>query len=335
MAGEAGAGTIHELVDWLEDQLRHLRAAQVENGLQVDQLRRQIAGIAELVQENDRKVRDVDPKLLPLKGLPDKIRNIEEDAEHIRQAIEANHRDAEGAARLLQAESEYTRQEVGEVIRRVGQASDQLAVIAADVAQSQQAVGQVSQLMQTVQERQREVEALVEQFSLRLERHIEVQRELVEQLRDEWKTYEDERISLVFERLQVVGEMVKRNEELIASVTQEQTIRDEVMQEVGVWRDQHNRLDVRLAALEESAEGVTSALDRLRGQVTLIEGRHSGLGERVAGMRREIAEVVDGVRAEFAKYNQMTEKQRRKQIQVLEQELREMKFHAFRPPEEP
>jgi len=41
------------------------------------------------------------------------------------------------------------------------------------------------------------------------------------------------------------------------------------------------------------------------------------------------------VREEFAKYNAMMEKQRRKQIQVLEQELREAKFHAFRPPEEP
>jgi hypothetical protein len=66
----------------------------------------------------------------------------------------------------------------------------------------------------------------------------------------------------------------------------------------------------------------------------LLEGRHAGLGERVSGIRKDIAEVVDHVRAEFAKYNQMTEKQRRKQIQVLEQELREMKFHAFRPPEE-
>jgi hypothetical protein len=76
-------------------------------------------------------------------------------------------------------------------------------------------------------------------------------------------------------------------------------------------------------------------VDKLHGDITLLEGRHSGLGERVAGMRRDIAEVVDHVREEFTKYNQMLEKQRRKQIQGLEQELREMKFHAFRPPEEP
>ena len=76
-------------------------------------------------------------------------------------------------------------------------------------------------------------------------------------------------------------------------------------------------------------------LDKLHGEVALLEGRHSGLGERVANIRRDIAEVVDHVREEFAKYNAMMEKQRRKQIQVLEQELREMKFHAFRPPEEP
>jgi chromosome segregation ATPase len=102
-----------------------------------------------------------------------------------------------------------------------------------------------------------------------------------------------------------------------------------------VWRDQHSRIDQRLNSLEEAAEAVASEVDKLQGAVTLLDGRHAGLGERVAGIRRDIAEVVDHVRAEFQKYNQLMEKQRRKQIQSLEQELREMKFHSFRPPEEP
>ena len=76
-------------------------------------------------------------------------------------------------------------------------------------------------------------------------------------------------------------------------------------------------------------------IDKVHGEVTLLEGRHSGLGERVSNIRKDIAEVVDHVRDEFGKYNAMIEKQRRKQIAGLEQELREAKFHAFRPPEEP
>ena len=59
------------------------------------------------------------------------------------------------------------------------------------------------------------------------------------------------------------------------------------------------------------------------------------MSERVAGMRRDISVVVDQVREEFATFSKMLEKQRRKQIEMLEQELRETKFHAFHPPEEP
>lgn len=142
-------------------------------------------------------------------------------------------------------------------------------------------------------------------------------------------------MQLVFERLQVVGEMVKRADETMEEVAREQTLRETVLQEIGVWRDQHNRIDQRINVLEEAAGGVQAELDKLEGAVTLLDGRHAGLGERVAGIRRDIAEVVDHVRAEFLKYNQLMEKQRRKQIQTLEQELREMKFHSFRPPEEP
>ncbi len=129
--------------------------------------------------------------------------------------------------------------------------------------------------------------------------------------------------------------MVKRNEDLIAGVVNQRDLRQELIDEISVWREEHGRIDGRLNTLEESVDKILGQLDRVHGEVTLLEGRHSGLGERVANIRRDIAEVVDHVREEFAKYNALMEKQRRKQIQVLEQELREMKFHAFRPPEEP
>jgi chromosome segregation ATPase len=189
--------------------------------------------------------------------------------------------------------------------------------------------------MQTLIERQREVEARVEQFGLRLDRSIEVNRDLEERIKEVVLGDLDDRFDVVYERLQVVGEMVKRNEDLIATVANERSLRQELLDELSVWREEHNRIDGRLNVLEESADKVLAQMDKMHGELALLEGRHSGLGERVANMRRDIAEVVDHVREEFAKYNTMLEKQRRKQIQVLEQELREMKFHAFRPPEEP
>ncbi|MEO8538396.1 MAG: hypothetical protein ABI577_01555 [bacterium] len=336
MAGESSqAEAIGEIITWLEQQIRTGREEQLRQLSQLDQLRRQIHDLSEEMNEAQRAVREIDPKLAPFKGLPEKIRSLDESTEHIRQGITGNKAEVDNALRLLRAEADYDRQERGEALRRIDTATSQLGLVLADVAQVQHQAAQVSQITQTLLERQREVEAEVEQFGLRLDRSIEVNRDLEERIKVVVLGDLDDRFEVVYERLQVVGEMVKRNEDMIAGVVNERNLRQELIDELSVWRQEHSRIDGRLNVLEELTDKVVAQIDKVHGEVTLLEGRHSGLGERVSNIRKDIAEVVDHVREEFGKYNAMVEKQRRKQIAVLEQELRESKFHAFRPPEEP
>lgn len=335
MAGESQAQAIGEIIAWLEQQVRASREEQLRQLAQMDQLRRQLHDLAEQLNGAERSVREIDPKLAPFKGLPEKIRSLDEGMEHIRQLLSANKGEIDNSLRLLRAEADYDRQERGEAIRRIDAASSQLGLVLADMSQVQNQTSQVSQTLQTVLERQREVEAHLEQFGLRLDRTIEVNRDLEERVKAVVLADLDDRFDVVFERLQVVGEMVKRNEDMISGVANERNLRQDLIDELSVWREEHNRIDGRLNTLEEMTDKVVAQIDKVHGEVTILEGRHSGLGERVSNIRKDIAEVVDHVREEFAKYNAMMEKQRRKQIQVLEQELREAKFHAFRPPEEP
>lgn len=335
MAGEPQAQALGEIITWLEQQLRNTRDEQGRTLQQLDQLRRQVHDIAEQVNLNERSIREVDPKFVPFRGIPEKINAIDESTEHIRHEVSQNRAEVENALRILRAEAEADRMERGETSKRIERSVHQMGLIVSDVSQMQQQTAQVGQSQQTILERLRELEARTEQYGLRLDRAIEVNRDLEDRIKTVLTADQDERFEVVFERLQVVGEMVKRNEDLIATVVNERSLRQEVLDEVSVWRQEHSRIDGRLAALEEVSEKLLAQVDKVHGEITLLEGRHSGLGERVAGIRRDIAEVVDGVRVEFAKYNQMIEKQRRKQIQMLEQELRETKFHAFRPPEEP
>jgi chromosome segregation ATPase len=337
MASEVNsqAQAIGEIITWLEQQLRQVRDDQARSVQQVDQLRRQVHDLQEQITLNERSVREIDPKLVPFKGLPEKIRALDENAEHIRHGVASNHAEIENAMRIMRAEADYDRQERGEAFKRIEAASSQLGLVVADMSQVQHQSAQISQTFQTLLESQRTMENRVEQFGLRLDRAIEVNRDLEARVKVDLTGDLDDRFDVVFDRLQVVGEMVKRNEEIIATVANERSLRQEVLDEVSVWRDEHSRIDGRLNKIEELSEKLLNQVDKVHGEITLLEGRHSGLGERVSGIRRDIAEVVDHVRDEFAKYNAMMEKQRRKQIQGLEQELREMKFHAFRPPEEP
>lgn len=334
-AAQSQAQALGEIITWLEQQVRQAREEQLRSNAALDQLRRQVHELAEDVISVERLTREVEPRFIPFKGVPEKIRGLDEGMEHIRQEVAGNQAEIANALRILRAEADYDRQERSEASKRVETAANQLGLVLADIAQVQNQSAQMSQTFQTLLERQRDLEARTEQFGLRLDRSIEVNRDLEERIKRVLTEDQDERFDVVFERLQVVGEMVKRNEDVIASVATERSLRQEVLDEISVWRDEHSRIDARLSGLESTSDRLIGQLDKIHGEIALIEGRHAGLGERVAGIRRDIAEVVDQVRAEFTKYNQMSEKQRKKQIQVLEQELREMKFHAFRPPEEP
>lgn len=335
MTVDPQAEAIGEILSWLEQQVRESRDDQVRSLMEIDQLRRQVQEVSADMAVAERAVREIDPKFIPFQGVPDKISALAETVERLRQQLLANQAAMQNSIRQLHAEAEHDREERSEGFKRTEAVAGQVGLAIADVAQVQLQSSQVSQTVQTLIERQREVEAQVKQLSLRLDRAIEVNRDLDQEIRQTLITEQEDRFDVVFERLQVVGEMVKRSDDVIREVAAERSLRQEVINEIALWRQEHNRIDGRLNALEATAGDALREVDRIKGQVTILEGRHSGLGERVAGIRRDIAEIVDHVRDEFAKYNQLTEKQRRKQIEILEQELREMKFHAFKPPEEP
>ncbi|MCK9519507.1 MAG: hypothetical protein M0R74_10870 [Dehalococcoidia bacterium] len=332
---EAQAAAIGEILTWLEQQLRESREEQAAMVAEMDQLRRQVLDLQGQLDELGEGVRGVEPRLQPYKGLPEKVDTMNELAEHMRQQVLANKAELDNLIRLIRAEARYDREERAEAAKRIEQATGQLGLVLADVAQVQAQIAQMGQDSSNLVERQREVDAMVVQFGLRLDRSIEIHRDLEERILTQLTAGQEERFDVVFERLQVVGEMVKRNEDLIERVTNERSLREELIQEIRIVRDQQSRVDERLNALEEVTDRLLGMVDKVQGSIALVEGRHTGLAERVGGIRRDIAEIVDHVRDEFAKYNQMIEKQRRKQIQVLEQELREMKFHALHPPEEP
>jgi chromosome segregation ATPase len=331
-SGERAAA---EALAWLEEQIVALKEAQTTQMLHTEQLQRQVHEVADQTTQAQVEVRQIDPKIAPYTGIPEKLISVNEDAERLRAAVTSNKNDIDTALRTLQAEANNSSQDRGAILKRVEAAAAEVAALMSTVAQAQAQVGQMAQTITLILERQATVESDTEQFGLRLERSIEVTHGLEARIADRLNADQEERLSPVFERMQLLGEMIRRVEGRITELAAEQTLREDVLQEISAWRDQHGRLEVRLNELEEGIDKLFGETDKIRGDVSLAEGRHAGMNDRVAGMRRDISVVVDQVRDEFSTFSTMLEKQRRKQIQTLEQELRETKFHAFHPPEEP
>ena len=324
-----------QTVEWLEEQLGAHSEAQAALKIEVEQLRRQVQFVAEQSDAAERSVAQVDPKILPYRGLPEKVAALNEDAEHTRQAISANQGEVEAALRLRESEARFDRQELAETVKRIEGLGGRLDLLAADSARLGTQISQIAQALNMVPDQLRETVEQVAQFGLRLDRIAEVNQEIEARLMAAITEQQGPPIDVIHERLQLLGEMIRRTEENIEQLFTAQHVGEEVMQELGVRRDEHGRIETRISSAEGTIESLLRELDQVRGETTLLDGRHSGLSERVGAIRRDIAEVIDHVRAEFTKFGAMQEKQRRKQIEVLEQELRELKFHTLRPPDEP
>src|SRR5690606_15635505 len=137
MPSDAQSAAITEILTWLEQQQRQVRDDQARADAMIDQLRRQIHDMSDQVISVERGLREVDPKFLPYKGSPEKMSAIGENTEHIRQAITAHKAEMDNAIRLIRAEADYDREERAEAFKRIEQASAQVGLVLADVAQLQ------------------------------------------------------------------------------------------------------------------------------------------------------------------------------------------------------
>lgn len=322
-----------ELLRWMEQEVRTSREAEARAREEVDSLRRQVSDLAYRVEEAEKETRTIDPRLRPIAYLPEKLHEIERDTESVRQDVTGVQASLDAAIRVLEAGAQAERNERSVLYRQQEEVAGRLDTASADIAQLRNAVTRANATIQDLIQRQGQVEKVVEQITLRLERSIEVHRDIEERLREEFIGEKEDRFAVVFERLQVLGEMMKRTNDAIEEVAAEQTLREDVLEQIDVWRAEHGRIDGRLAALEETGDTIFDGVDRLKDAITLLEGRHTGLADRVAAVRTDIAEIVDKVRDEFAKFNQLQEKSRKRQVDALEQEMRELKFHRLRPPE--
>ena len=251
-AGASGRATTEALV-WLEEQIVALKEAQTSQLLHTEQLQRQIHEVASQANKADSAVRhgyhiSTEHQM----GMPDKLVSLNEDAEHLRSAIIANKAEIDNSIRTLRAEADNASQARRAMLKQVEVTAAEVATLASTLAQAQAQVIQVGQTVTVILERQAGVERQSEQFGLRLERVSEVTHGLEERIAERVSREQEEQLVPVYERMQLLGEMVRRVEDTITEVASEQTLREDVLQEIAAWRDQHGRIEVRLNDLERT-----------------------------------------------------------------------------------
>ena len=335
MTSEPALRSIEETLVLLEGETRTQREANEALGRELVQLRRQMQAILEQNEETSRTARQVETTVTNYQGLPQKVTELSQDAEQMRTSLTEARSKMETSERTRDAEALVASRELREAMRRLDGLQDRLELLASEAATRESKLEQLGQSFSVLSDWQQEARQQAEQFQLRLERLTEVSDEIEGRVLAAAQHLQERPLEVVHERLQILGELAHRAEEAIESLRSEQQLGDEVLQEMERRRDEQERIEGQVSRLEGAVENLARVVDEARGETALLDGRHSGLSERVSLIRRDISEMVDHVREEFTSFSEMQERSRRRQIEALEQELRETKFHGLRPPDEP
>ncbi len=335
MTSEPALRSIEETLILLEGETRAQREAGEALGREITQLRRQIEAAIEQNEEQGRSTRQVETAVASYQGIPQKITELTQDAEHLRTALTETRTALSTSERTRDAEALVASRELREALRRLDGLNDRVELLASEAAARESKLEQAHQALSALNDWRQEMQQQAEQFDLRLQRLVEVSEEVEGRVLAAAQALQERPLEVIHERLQILGELSHRAEEAIETLQAEQRLGAEVREEMTRRHDKQERMEAQVNRLEGAVENLARALDEARGETALLDGRHSGLSERVGLIRRDISEMVDHVREEFGRFNEMQERSRKRQIEALEQELRELKFHALQPPDEP
>jgi chromosome segregation ATPase len=132
------------------------------------------------------------------------------------------------------------------------------------------------------------------------------------------------------ERLQLHVEHMRRLEERIAGLLDDQTTHDEIFQKMDVVRNEGQYLAERMASVEKTLDDQRATIEEQSHALDLIGPRLQGHADRLTEVHHSLASYHEDLLTHLQRWSQLYEKQRRRQISQLEQELRELKQYEFK-----
>lgn len=334
---ERQTAALASTVAWLEDELRETRANLAKLAQALEQSQAQIWDL----NGHLRRVEDVVAALVPqLSGIPDidaQVRQLKDVISNVHeQSLTTGVRLAD-LGRQVEAAAERERQVLNDLAHRLDAVERQAQIAGArfetlDEA-NRRAMESITILRQRSDEMTREVSTLETRLGRLAEAGTRTEHEFTRIGGEiEGLHKRDEAIS---ERVQVYTEMIKRLEGQISLVAADVAVKQDVLEKLELGRVETHRLEERISALEAAAATLRDQDEELLRQLTLLEGRQKGFQDRLNGLLADFAAYRERVNEQFQRLHQVQERLKRRQIEDLERELRELRVHAFRPIEEP
>ncbi len=336
VANDRQSAQLASTLAWLEDNLRENKA--------------QVARLTQLVEQSQSQVWDLTHRVMKAEENSAALGTRLNDVPRLEVELDAfnerttrsEERQASVETRVVdivrqqQLDTDHLRTETNELVKRVD-GWERL---------TQGWTGRLDTL-EEVSRRTQEATSIVRQRLEDFERFVELVDQRAARTADALKRVDNEfsrlatdiealhkQDALHNERQQVYVEIVKRLDEQLTDVAEKVNIKREIDEKLDLHRAGIRRSEERLGVLEETDEQLRQHVEDVQRAVTLIESKDKNLRDRLAGLQEQLGEYQIHVAEQFQKAQVLLERQKKRLIEDIERDIREIKVNAYRPVEE-
>src|SRR5579859_3369666 len=332
VSSERQSAQIASTLAWLEDTARESKSQIGRCLQQIEQATTQICELTHRLQRSEEVAQALAAELGIIPRLDENLTTLAD------KIVRAEDRQTALETRLV----EVTRQEQVDADRARGELNEQFKRIEAWERLTQGWSGRLD-VLEEASRRAKESASIVQQRVDDFERYVEAVDQRAARTADTLKHVSGEFTMLHTEiealqkidtaqgeRLQVYAEMIKRVEEEIAAVAQQQDVRREFAEKFELHRTNLRRIEERINAVEAADDSMRGQIDEHTRAVALIDARDRAFRDRVGELNEELAAYRLHLAQYFAQVQALAEKQRKQRIEALEREIRELKVNAYR-----
>jgi chromosome segregation ATPase len=333
---ERQSAALSTTVAWLEDELRESKTMIARQQQAIDQLTGQVWELTDALHRAEDLLATLPPRLESVSDYESQLRRVKDDVggEHERGlALESRLGEI---VRIQQTESERERAVLNDLVHRMEGVERMLQGHTPRFDTLDEATRRSIEAVAFVRQRLDELDRSLEGVDGRVTRIAEsggrTEHEFARLTGEIEALHRQD--GAIAERVQVYTEILKRLESQIAVVSSEVAVKQDVIERIELARVELHRLEERIFVQEAVATELREADEDVARQIAMLDGRDRGHADRLTGLQNDLANYRGAVSEQFSRLHQSQERARRRQIEDLEREIREMRTHAFRPVED-
>ena len=316
-----------DAVPWLEEEVRQAKALVHKLQQQVEQTTNQAWVLSQGLQKAEDVLAAVSAQLVALPQVQDEVRQLKEQVGRLHERLLASQGRMEETVRQQQTAMEREREERSASLRRFEGTEKLTQSYEGRVLAIEEGQRRVRDDIALLQKRAVELDKGLDEVAGKVARHGEA----VKRLEQESGRVHAEldalakQDSALSERLGLYGEQARRTEEQVGVIGADRVVRQEFADAQTHSRGEQQRLSERLKALEQTLDEMRQRAEDQGRALELLESKAATQMERVTLFQQQIRDHRQQVGEFLRKLTQFEERQKRRQLASLEQELKEIK----------